>query len=163
MTILRVIVLLSVGGVASVSMFGCNRRIADGGSRLFRDGVESKPHEVAKPVIPRADDDLGANTIKWPVFREMTAQDLAVDALARIGPEAIPALTQALRHANPRTRQAAAKSLARMGPAAKAAIDDLIAALDDEDEDVRKQAIRTLGQIGPDAAAAIPALVNELK
>lgn len=165
--------------VSMVLCTGCHR--AGSGSpresRLFDDGkraameidaptaldVGPQPRTAAKPVVARRESGLGPAPMSWPVFREMSAQDLAVDALARIGPASISALVDALHHANPQTRQGAAKALARMGPGAKPAIPDLIATLDDEDEDVRKQAIRALGQIGPDAADAIPALVGELK
>jgi adenylate cyclase len=55
-------------------------------------------------------------------------------------------------------RAAVVQTLGRFGPAAAAAVPDLIEALGDEQEDVREQAVIALGKIGPDAKAAIPAL-----
>jgi HEAT repeat protein len=57
-------------------------------------------------------------------------------------------------------RDQAAQTLARIGPAAEAAVPELLAALDDPDEDVRRSVIRALGQIGPAAADAVPALLG---
>jgi HEAT repeat protein len=98
-----------------------------------------------------------------PPIRQETLQETAATALARIGPEAIPALVQALRDADPQVRSQAALALARMGPDASPAVPALMEALSDRDENVRRCAARALGQVGPSARAAIPALITALR
>jgi|GEM_PF-2911901 len=93
---------------------------------------------------------------------EVPDQELAAEALARIGPPAVPSLVQALQHRDPQVRREATRVLMRMGPDAKAAAPELTQLLDDEDELVRKYAAKALGNIGPDAAVAVPALMLDL-
>ena len=57
-------------------------------------------------------------------------------------------------------RLIAAFALGRIGPEARAAIPDLIAALSGPDSRVRGEAARALGLMGPDARAAIPELIR---
>ena len=57
-------------------------------------------------------------------------------------------------------RLIAAFALGRIGPEARAAIPDLIAALSGPDSRVRGEAARALGLIGPEARAAVPALIR---
>ena len=89
-------------------------------------------------------------------------QELASEALARIGPPAVPSLVQALNHRDPQVRREATRVLMRMGPDAKSAAPELTQLLDDEDELVRKYAAKALGNIGPEAAVAVPALMLDL-
>lgn len=98
-----------------------------------------------------------------PAIRQETLQETAATALARIGPEAISALVQALRDVDPQVRIQAALALARMGPDASPAVPALMEALSDRDEAVRRSAARALGQVGPPARAAIPALIAALR
>lgn len=77
-------------------------------------------------------------------------------ALVRQGSLAVDAVEEAL--AVPATRSAAAEILASIGPAAKAAVDSLIASLSDTDPTHRGDAAVALGAIGPDAATAVPKL-----
>jgi HEAT repeat protein len=109
----------------------------------------------------------------------------AIEALAVIGPAAkaaVPALIEALRSPDVAVaggvrgnggfffngmdegpiRLIAAEALGRIGPEAKAAIPDLIAAMKGPDSRVRAEAARALGGIGPDAVPAIPELVRVL-
>ncbi len=60
-------------------------------------------------------------------------------------------------------REDAADALGKIGPAAKAAVPDLIEALKDEHENVRATVALALGGIGPEAKAAAPALKEALK
>ena len=62
----------------------------------------------------------------------------------------------------PQTRNAAAYAISGMGPAAKAAVPALIAALNDPEPVVRFPVCIALGEIGPDAAEAVPALTTAL-
>jgi hypothetical protein len=95
-------------------------------------------------------------------FEQWTDQDVAEDALGRIGAPAVPALMDALRSAEPNVRKKAVEVLGRMGEDAAPAVPALTALLDDPDLGVRKAAARTLGQIGPEAKDAVPALMRNL-
>ncbi|HEY2841241.1 MAG TPA: HEAT repeat domain-containing protein [Pirellulales bacterium] len=95
--------------------------------------------------------------------RAWTVKETAVDALARIGNMAVPALIDALNDPNPDVRVEAARSLARMGDQGKAAVPTLIERLSDPNEEVRQASARALGQMGPAAAEAVPALMALIK
>jgi HEAT repeat protein len=73
---------------------------------------------------------------------------LAVDTLARIGPEAVPQLIAALQNKEELfARCHAAEVLGLIGPRAKAAIPALQAALQDEYDSVRSTAATALRKI----------------
>jgi HEAT repeat protein len=74
----------------------------------------------------------------------------------------VKSLQPDLHSRDPRIRREAVGVLVRMGPDGKDAVPDLIALLNDDDEETRKLAARALGRIGPEAAAAIPALKKML-
>lgn len=59
-------------------------------------------------------------------------------------------------------RYHAAQQIARLGVKALPALDDLIKALKDSDDDVREWSAKALGQIGPAAEKAVSALVENL-
>jgi HEAT repeat protein len=108
--------------------------------------------------------------------------------LANIGPDAAPALMEALEHKSSNVRETAVIALGLIGPDARsavpailtsikgaycplyaydalqrmgrAALPALIAALQDNDEQIRKVATEALGRFGPMAKPAIPALVE---
>lgn len=85
----------------------------------------------------------------------------AAMALAKQGAKAVPALIGVLKEADPRSRSHAAWALGEIGPAAKAAVDELVRALDDGGEGgVAPQAAVALGRIGP---AAGPKLVEAVE
>ena len=90
----------------------------------------------------------------------------AAGALVEISPAAahglIPGLTQALRHADARTRYQAGMLLAELGPVAGSAIPALASAARDPDEIVRRWAITALGRIGIANRETKPALVAAL-
>ncbi len=79
--------------------------------------------------------------------------DAAV-ALREAGAEGVAALADLLRHADAETRTLAARSLARMGEAARPALAALIAALGDDETGVRLLAIETLARLRGDEAIA---------
>ena len=91
-------------------------------------------------------------------------REAAFEALVNIGPEAIPALTQALREDEDEdVRWAVVTVLGEIEPEAVEAIPALIQALEkDKDEWVRMAAAEALGEMGPDAVLAIPALIQAL-
>jgi HEAT repeat protein len=74
--------------------------------------------------------------------------------------DVLPALAEAANDASWLVRQAAARSLAKMG---KDAVPDLCLLLDDDCGDVRWTAFRSLAELGPDALPAIPRLLLALK
>ncbi len=70
----------------------------------------------------------------------------------------VSSLVGKLKLGTPLGRAGVAQTLGWFGPAAAAAVPDLIEALGDEHEEVREQAAIALGKIGPAAKGAIPAL-----
>jgi HEAT repeat protein len=91
----------------------------------------------------------------------------ALRALAGYGADAAPAIGQILvllKHKDDsEIRWNAARTLGKIGPAAKEAVPDLIAALKDSDALVREHAAEALGDIGPQAKESISALEKVLK
>ncbi len=80
-------------------------------------------------------------------------------AMKAIGAAAVPQLAGALRSGVPKARFHAAAALARLGPEAAPAVSALVEALEgDSDYSVRSNAAAALGAIGPAAASALPAL-----
>jgi HEAT repeat protein len=86
---------------------------------------------------------------------------MAADLLGDLGAVAVPALAGALKDADANVRWAAAESLGRIGPSAKAAVTDLAAVL--ADKEIRSIAADALGSIGKEAKPAVPALVRIVK
>jgi len=77
-------------------------------------------------------------------------------ALIRLGAAAVDALQGAL--SSPAVRSDAMEILAELGPAAKPALDDMMAGLADSDPVYRADSAMAIAAIGPEAAAAVPAL-----
>jgi hypothetical protein len=109
------------------------------------------PVETMRPQIPAL-----------RPYNQWTEQEIAADAIARIGAPAVPELRRSLRSPDPNVRLRAIDVLSRVGSDAEPAVPDLIQLLDDEDPRVRRAAARTLGRIGPAAAEAVPALMRSL-
>ncbi len=105
--------------------------------------------------------------IALPIFEKALAgadeqtTHYMLDALATIGPPAVPNLIGALAH--PQLRAPVASILGRMGPAAAPATEALAKLLTDPDANVRIEAAHALAGIGPGAKAAVPALIESLK
>jgi len=87
---------------------------------------------------------------------------MAPDGLARIGPDAIPALIETMGFEDPYARYEAISAVCQMRAKGKPAVPALIKALDDDNRYVRINACKALYWIGPDAKEAIPALVKKL-
>jgi len=83
---------------------------------------------------------------------------VAADLLGDLGAVSVPTLSGALKDVDANVRWAAAESLGRIGPAAKAAVTDLAAAL--ADKEIRSIAADALGSIGKEAKAGVPGLVQ---
>jgi HEAT repeat protein len=71
----------------------------------------------------------------------------------------VPALTTALRDEDASVREAAAKALGNIGPAAKAAIPGLVELARDDDALVRRTAAGVLSGMGPAAAPGLAELL----
>jgi HEAT repeat protein len=87
----------------------------------------------------------------------------AATALGEIGPAAVTELIQALALPDRFVRREAVWGLAKLGPEAAPAIPALARALADRDASVRKGAARALGLLGRVARPAIPFLIRALK
>ena len=85
----------------------------------------------------------------------------ALDALASLGPAAVPRLIEALKFE--KARGGIVHLLGRIGPAASAATPALVKLIDDKNERLAKESILALAKIGPGAKEAVPALVDLLK
>lgn len=96
----------------------------------------------------------------------MTTLALLAAALIQGGASdvGVDELIERLRASNPGVRGMAAEELGQMGPAAKAAVKPLAAAVSsDEDLNVRYWAARALGAMGREAKDAVPALMGALR
>jgi HEAT repeat protein len=85
----------------------------------------------------------------------------ALDALAALGPAAVPRLTEALKYE--KAQWHAAYILGQIGPAAASAADALAKLIDDKDDRTAHEAILALASIGPRAKQAVPALTKALQ
>jgi len=88
----------------------------------------------------------------------------AVKALTKIGPEAnaLPLLRRLLCDNHDPVARSAAEALKAMGPAAAAAVPDLMWAVDTAPSRTAGAAARALGAIGPAAVPAVPLLMDHL-
>jgi len=87
----------------------------------------------------------------------------AMQVLARIGPDAapaVPALAELLKAGDAPTKTEALYALGAVGPGAEPAVETIITQLGDTDPRVAQAASYALGKIGPAANAAIPALAK---
>ncbi|MBS0265495.1 MAG: HEAT repeat domain-containing protein [Planctomycetes bacterium] len=75
----------------------------------------------------------------------------------------VPNLTNALTDGSPAIRREAAMTLARIGPKAAPAVDELAGVLNDRDPALRNAALLALAAIGPDATGAISKIVPLLE
>jgi hypothetical protein len=150
--------------VAALLLCGCLLCFGCGETQLSLTGEPSPPsrEEIAAlraRYAPPSDADRPP-ALPLTMFRQWEPQQVAADALARIGEAAIPDLVRLLSHEDAKTRARAAWALGRMGVKGKPAVPALAAALQDEDHLVRETAARALGQIGPEATEAIPDLIR---
>jgi HEAT repeat protein len=105
--------------------------------------------------------------IAMPIFEKAfaagdeTTRHYMLDALASLGPQAVPRLIAALEH--PAMRAQVSGILGRIGPPAAPATKALSKLVNDSDPDVAIEAAHALARIGPAAKEAVPALVEALK
>ncbi len=84
----------------------------------------------------------------------------AIDALTKLGPSAVPALTTALKSSDSNVREDAVKALAQMKPLSPEAVQALMLALKDVSLDVRSAAATALQDVGGAAEDAVLAEQN---
>jgi HEAT repeat protein len=94
--------------------------------------------------------------------RDKEVFEAAYKALSDIGSDAVPLLTPALKDSDLNVRQLAILALARMGPAAAPAIPALLAALETAEPDWRVLYLSVLQSIGAAAKTAVPSLTTLL-
>ncbi|MGL4555778.1 MAG: HEAT repeat domain-containing protein, partial [Gemmataceae bacterium] len=111
---------------------------------LMRAGPE------ARPAVPAL--------VKLIQGEPSLVQVIAVLALAKVGPDAVPALRKAMDGKSPRGRELAARALGLIGD--PAATPNLVTALTDGEAAVRRTAVASLRQLN--ARAAVPALKKAL-
>jgi HEAT repeat protein len=100
--------------------------------------------------------DLAADFIRVLSDPEPSVGARGGAALIRLGSDAVEPLSSQL--ANPDLREAALEILASIGADAAQAVDQITAALSDDEAFVRGEAAIALAAIGPPASAAVPAL-----
>jgi HEAT repeat protein len=85
----------------------------------------------------------------------------ALDALAGLGPAAVPQLIESLKYES--IRPYVVYMLGQNGPAAKPAVDALAKLIGDNNPDVQHEALIALAKIGPNAKTAVPILIKTLE
>lgn len=91
------------------------------------------------------------------------ARGFVQTALATIGPDGIGKMAPALADRDVFVRRTVFAAIAGFGPAAKQALPQLMEALKESDATLRQLAIRIIGQIGPAADKAVPVLLEIVK
>ena len=97
------------------------------------------------------------------VARELSLEQSAVDALARIGAAAVPAVVRDAGRSRPGACAAMRPAHRRMGPKPAAAVPAVAAASAIRTKRCGRTRARALGEIGPAAEEAVPALIDELR
>jgi len=95
---------------------------------------------------------IGNPRVLDPLVRLLPTVGGAANALARLGPVAVPPLLDALVHSNARVRQRVAYALGKLRD--PRALDPLLAALSDPDATVRGYAAHALGRFSDDRVEA---------
>ncbi len=85
----------------------------------------------------------------------------AVDSLAAMGEPAVPVAIELLREASSLLPPIGAQVLARLGPAARGAVSELIAALHRPERETREQAAAALASIGEPALDALTQAIRD--
>jgi hypothetical protein len=109
-----------------------------------------------------ADRNIAPGAVARP---KIAPQPLAARKPQELQTVVVPVVTEALRNTNdPPERQRLARTLGRLGPAARDAVPVLVEQLNSATEASTRQAIiEALGEMGPAATPAVPALVASLE
>lgn len=114
----------------------------------------------AKAVVPDLIERLDQSKSRQGRERDRNQAFLRFSyALAQIGPDAIPALTQALEGESVPRRIGATRALAQMGAPAKTAVPAMLKNLAHRDDTLRKDTADALAQMGD---ASVPGLIEVL-
>lgn len=122
------------------------------------------PATRIKPKLPKAapvkavSSPSPAALIKQLISPKDAQRTSAAEALAQLGPKALPALDDALASPNPALQRAAAKWLGTLGPVSAPAVPRLEALVKSPSAELREDALHALVAI--DSAATISALTN---
>ena len=137
---------------------GRNDRVLN---RLAAEALAAAGRDVARTLMIEA---LTSDNIWYGVTQRKNAsvdlRQTTATAFGKIGPVALPALTELLEDGDLQVRCRAAWALGEMGPAAETAIPALVEALRDKDGLVRCYVASALAKIGP---AAVPILTELLR
>jgi HEAT repeat protein len=106
--------------------------------------------EITLPILEKALKEADADTAQY-----------MLDALATMGPKALPRLIELLKHKTLRVQ--VVYVLGAIGPAAAPAVEELTKLIGDKDDQLATETILALGKIGPEAKAAVPALVKAME
>ncbi len=139
-------------------------RDPDGVSRCMAAMILASQGPAAEPAIPVLIDGLADPALRQLSDGTLAGYDLnfvAAEALARIGPKAVPALLEALK--NDATQFQAVIAVGRMGPQATDVIPALRKLLDGPPTPIAVQAAGALLRTGDDPARPLQALVAALK
>lgn len=132
------------GATAELLRYGASPPGPAAAAALAKLGPEAK---LALPTLRKLLNDSSETTLLR-----------AASVLATIGEPAVGVLLEALQQGRIPVKRAALDALARMGPAAAAAVEALATIVSTGDPASRGLAIEVLGKLGPAAAAARPAL-----
>jgi HEAT repeat protein len=106
--------------------------------------------EITLPILEKMLKDADAATAQY-----------ALDALASLGPKAVPRLIELLKHKEIRVQ--VVYILGQIGPGAAPAAEALAKLVDDQNVQVSTEAVLAIGKIGPDAKSAVPALIEAME
>jgi len=102
---------------------------------------------------------LLAWSLQYPALR-----DWAKTELVDVGPDAVPAISRALKeNGDQASARAAMEALAEMSQSSRDHVSALLEALTHTDPSIRASAAHALGEIGPRSRAAVTALIGALK
>lgn len=125
-------------------------------------GAEKAPKSAvpatAANISPAVQENI-SSLIKELESKDYNTRSDAVNALAKIGAPAVPAIIESLANTNSNVRKGAVDALGNIGNARPEVVPALVRALTDRDSYVRKGAAEALGKIG---AIAIPSIINAL-
>jgi HEAT repeat protein len=105
--------------------------------------------EITLPILEKMLKDSDAATAQY-----------ALDALASIGPKAVPRLIELLKHKDLRVQ--VVYILGQIGPGAAPAVEELAKLINEQDKHLATETVIAIGKIGPDAKSAVPALTKAL-
>lgn len=152
---------------ALAKLFPEDKAIEKQAVEIFIDGLNSDDRNVRQASVQslaesKAPSELVAPAMVGAIAKadEDTIRDV-VGMLSSMGAAAVPRVKNGL--ANAKLRGYAAVILGNIGPDAKAAMPELVAALDvADDEEFRREVLFTLGRIGPASAPAVEKIIEIL-